>query len=236
MAAITTKRSPGFFSSYSIFAIVVSTFVYAEMVSAWKNICVPGDIYMDLTITTIQPECSTCTTWCESECSKLELSLVKDTDKCSVKSSTLRCKCCCETPSSPEKPPLPPSASEFVGTEPYNYEICESNQTSEKFQHPDGKDCIHKPLCEKSCNEKGLPKARSECVAAAHNSFTKLIWYEQCCCENLAPPPPPPTPPTDVCEDCSYLKRIGCVLPFSSCNCCCKSLHLLSCKGIPPTQ
>ncbi|RZC52862.1 hypothetical protein C5167_021288 [Papaver somniferum] len=233
MAAITKKRS----SSYCVFAIVVSIFVYAEMVSAWKNMCVPGDIYMDLTVNITDPKCNNCTTWCKSECSKFELSMVKDTDKCLVKSPTLRCKCCCETPSSPEKPPLPPSASEFNVTEPepYNYEICEGNQTSEKFKHPDGKRCIHKPLCEEYCNEKGLSKARSECVAAAYNTY-RLNWYEQCCCEKLVPPPPP-APPTNVCEECSYLKRIVCVLPFSSpCNCCCKSLDLLSCKGIPPTQ
>ncbi|KAI3870610.1 hypothetical protein MKX03_030174 [Papaver bracteatum] len=231
MTAIAKKTSPGFFSSYSsVFAIVLSIFIYAEMVSTWKNMCVPGDIYMDLTINNINdPECSACTSWCKSECSKLEL----DTDKCLAKSPTLRCKCCCETPSSPEKPALPPSASEFNVTEPepYNYDICEGNQTSEKFKHRDGKRCIHNPLCEKNCTEKGLSKARSECVAAAYNTY-KLNWYEQCCCEKVLPPPPP----TDVCEDCSYLKRIGCVLPFSSCNCCCKSLHLLSCKGIPPTQ
>ncbi|KAI3893410.1 hypothetical protein MKX03_008998 [Papaver bracteatum] len=174
MAAITSKRSPGFF------AIVVCIFVTAEMVSAWKNTCVPRDIYMDSYTAVSEPECSTCTAWCKSQCSSLDLSMVKDTDKCSIINSTLRCKCCCETP----PPPPSPSASDFVGPQPYNIEICVGNQTSQKFRHPDGKDCIHKPLCEKSCKEKSLSKARSECVAAG--SLSRLTWYEQCCCEKLA--------------------------------------------------
>ncbi|KAI3865945.1 hypothetical protein MKX03_036804 [Papaver bracteatum] len=230
MAAITRKRSAGFFSSFCVVALVVCIVVHAEMVSAWKNICVPGDIYMDSQTTEVsEPVCSTCTTWCISQCSELELSMVTGTDKCSIiNASTLNCKCCCEappSPSSPEKPPLPPSASECDGPPPYDFNMCVGNQTYQKFQHPDGKDCIHKPLCEQSCNEKGLTRARSECVAAGHNTLTKLTWYEQCCCEKILPSPPPPTPPTSICEaDCSFLKRLGCALSFKSCSCCCKSI------------
>ncbi|XP_026377807.1 uncharacterized protein LOC113272118 [Papaver somniferum] len=113
MAAITKKRSPGFFPSYStVIAIVVCIFAYAEVVSAWKNICVPGDIYMDSYTVGGQRACNSCTNWCKSQCSKLELSMVKGTDKCLRNpQNTIRCKCCCEKPFSPPKPPLPPSAS-----------------------------------------------------------------------------------------------------------------------------
>ncbi|RZC64050.1 hypothetical protein C5167_025799 [Papaver somniferum] len=217
MAAITRKRfSSRFFASYRVFAVVVSIFVYAEMVSAWQSICVPGDIYMDSqTDDIIMPVCSNCTTWCESECSKLKLSKVKDTDKCNTddpSGTLLKCKCCCEKRQLlfPPQKPIPPYANEFDGPEPQNFPICVGNQTSQTFEHPDGNDCIDKPECEKSCNDKGLSKARSECVAKG--TLDSLTWYEQCCCEK-----PPP------CEaNCSLLSRLVCVVR-SSCKCCSKS-------------
>ncbi|KAI3877171.1 hypothetical protein MKW92_051126 [Papaver armeniacum] len=182
MAAITKKRSPGLFPSYSTVIAIV-------------NICVPGDIYMDSYTVGGQRACNSCTNWCKSQCSKLELSMVKGTDKCLRNpQNTIRCKCCCEKPFSPPKPPLPPSASKFEGHHPWTFNICVSNQIYEKLKHPNGKDCIHKPLCEKTCNQKGLSKARSECVAAG-SMVSPLAWYEQCCCEKLVPSPPPPSPP-----------------------------------------
>ncbi|XP_026413547.1 uncharacterized protein LOC113309338 [Papaver somniferum] len=230
MAAITRKRSAGFFSSFSVVALVVCIVVHADMVSAWENICKPGDIYMDSQTTAVSdPHCNTCTNWCISQCTNLNLSMVSGTNLCSIsKPSTLNCKCCCgASPSSPEKPTLPPSASEFNGPPPYDFKICVGNQTYQKFQHHDGKHCIDTPLCEQKCKEKGLTRARSECVAAGHNTTTALTWYEQCCCQKPVPSPPPPTPPTSICEaDCPFVKRLGCALFFKSCSCCCKSILL----------
>ncbi|KAI3968904.1 hypothetical protein MKW92_034606 [Papaver armeniacum] len=200
--------SPVLFSSSSVFALLAVFFISTEMVSAWKNICAPGDIYVDseTVVKWRRGNCVDCQVWCMELCSELGTSMVDY--RCHLPSySTVQCKCCCErsTSSSPIRPPSPPpDPDDFSGPAPYDYDICLPGQTYLKIKRTDGEDCIHKSLCDEKCNEKGRLTVRTECVANCTGSpgrsgppIRVYEWYEQCCCENLTPPPPPfsPSPP-----------------------------------------
>ncbi|KAI3843802.1 hypothetical protein MKX03_017999 [Papaver bracteatum] len=190
------------FSSSSVLAIIICLFAALEMASAWKSICIPGDIYIDSTAHAPIPKGLTCTfykNWCDEQCSILGLPPVKY--GCRLQND-IRCKCCCgsspPSPSSPPSQPLPPPApqspSEFEGEWPHMYEICTDGQENLIFNHDNGTECVSKPKCEKECRDVGLLMARKECVAGGE-SYPRpwYKWYEQCCCKT--PPPPPPSPP-----------------------------------------
>ncbi|KAI3968903.1 hypothetical protein MKW92_034605 [Papaver armeniacum] len=208
---LTRRRSPGFF------AIFICLIVSLETASAWRrDLCIPGDIYMDSTSTPLPPggaTCQFCIDWCDEQC--LVLGLPQVNHGCLVSSNTIRCRCCCgrgrspPSPSSPPSPPLPPPAPqsqfEFEGLWPQHYNICESGQEYRVFYHEDGLDCIQKPVCESYCNRKKVPMARSECVAGGFvYPEARYEWFEQCCCADPSPPPPPPPapspPPPDPCS------------------------------------
>ncbi|KAI3983642.1 hypothetical protein MKX01_042478 [Papaver californicum] len=184
--AITKRSTPRFFSSSSVFAVLAYLFISTVMMaSAWKNICVPGDIYIDsqAVVKRRMAVCIDCTVWCMELCLDLGTSTIDH--RCRVPSySTVQCKCCCERlphSSSPPPPPLPlppplDPADDFSGPAPYEYDICMPGQTYLKIKRERDGDCVS------NCN--GFPVRVYE-------------WYEQCCCGNFIPslPPPSPSPP-----------------------------------------
>ncbi|RZC91604.1 hypothetical protein C5167_027666 [Papaver somniferum] len=212
--AITRRRSHGFFCSSSVLATLAYLFISTGIVSAWKNICAPGDIYIDseAVVKWRSGNCLDCQVWCMELCLDLGTSMVEY--RCNLPSyCTVQCKCCCERfPSSspepqPSRPPSPPpDPDDFSGPAPYDYDICMSGKTYLKIKRTDGEDCIHKSLCDEECKEIGMLTVRTECVANCTGSPGRsgspvrvYEWYEQCCCENLTPQPPPlypsPSPP-----------------------------------------
>ncbi|KAI3871168.1 hypothetical protein MKW98_015068 [Papaver atlanticum] len=206
--AITKRRSPGFFSGSSVlFAILGYLFIitFTGTASAWKNICIPGDIYIDseFVVKWRAGNCLDCQVWCMELCSDLGTSMVNY--RCHFPSySTVQCKCCCERfPSSspepqPSRPPSPLPDPDDFSPAPYDYNICMPGQTYLKIKRTDGVDCIHKSLCNEKCKEKERLTVRTECVANCSGSPVRVYeWYEQCCCGNLIPshPPPSPVPP-----------------------------------------
>ncbi|KAI3994924.1 hypothetical protein MKX01_041333 [Papaver californicum] len=200
--------------SSSVFAIIICLFASLEMASAWKSICIPGDIYIDSTGKAPLPPgrtCTFCSDWCDAQCSILGLPQVKY--GCRL-DHEIRCRCCCGSsppspfspPSLPLPPPAPQSPSEFHGRWPQEYEICTDEQEYLIFNHDNGTECIQKPKCEQECRDIGLSMARKECVAGGYTSPREWYrWYEQCCCQNPSPPPPspsqpPPAPGGDTCQ------------------------------------
>ncbi|KAI3847627.1 hypothetical protein MKW92_018153 [Papaver armeniacum] len=201
-----------FSSSTLLFAVIICLFGSLEMASAWKSICIPGDIYIDSTHKAPLPpgrNCNFCSDWCDTQCSILGLPQVKYGCR---HDHELRCRCCCgsspPSPSSPPSGPLPPPApqspSEFHGGWPQEYEICTDGQEYLIFNHDSGTECIQKPKCEQECRAIGLSMARKECVAGGYTFPREWYrWYEQCCCQNPSPPPsspPPPAPCGDTCQ------------------------------------
>ncbi|XP_026459564.1 uncharacterized protein LOC113360249 [Papaver somniferum] len=199
--AITRKKPNGFFPNSQMFAMIVCLSVCAEMAimaSAWRNICIPGDVYIDLGSEYRNPVCKDCTNWCKEQCSNLGTSMVSE--RCKINGNTRRCKCCCKgptptpSPSTTRSPPVAPSPpldpDDFTGPVPWEYDICMPGQTRRNIKRPNGKDCMNKPVCEEECKKEGRVVARVECVACCGDR-----WYNQCCCGDRIPSPPPPSPP-----------------------------------------
>ncbi|KAI3920645.1 hypothetical protein MKW92_021006 [Papaver armeniacum] len=207
---VTRRRSPEYFFNSSVFATAILCLIALETASAWRrDLCIPGDIYMDSTSTPLPPgaSCQFCTDWCDEQC--LVLGLPQVNYGCLVSTYSIRCRCCCgrspPSPSSPPSPALPPPApqsqSEFEGLWPQHYNICLSGQEYRVFYHEDGLDCIQKPVCEEYCNRKNVPMARSECVSGGSAyPEPRYEWFEQCCCADPSPPPSPSPPPPDPCS------------------------------------
>ncbi|RZC91603.1 hypothetical protein C5167_027668 [Papaver somniferum] len=73
---VTRRRSHGFFFNSSVFATILCLIISLETASAWRrDLCIPGDIYMDSTSTPLPPgaSCQFCTDWCDEQCLVLGL-------------------------------------------------------------------------------------------------------------------------------------------------------------------
>ncbi|KAI3875420.1 hypothetical protein MKW92_038104 [Papaver armeniacum] len=202
MAIIRRKTAARQLFAYStVFAIAICLFVFTDMASAWKNICNPGDLYIDSCCNNVSPanceQSKYCTNWCKDLCSGMGVLATQDRCKVDAGGMTL-CKCCCQrTPPSPCDPPYPAQDdSDWTGPAPFDNEICTAGQTSVKIKRTDGKDCMSKSLCPEECQKLGLLAARTECAANIANipAGTAYTWYEMCCCGTSIPPPPPPCP------------------------------------------
>ncbi|KAI3965414.1 hypothetical protein MKX01_042895 [Papaver californicum] len=199
---IIWRRSPGFFSSSSVFVVLaICLIVSTEMATAWKrDMCIPGDVYIDtLNARPSGRDCNFCEKWCIDECSDLDLPAVSYSCRLG---GDVRCKCCCgrsfpssPSPSSPTLLPLPDS--EFDGPWPHDINICKPKDRYIKIKHKDGRDCVKKPSCEESCKKEGLFLTREECGAGGRaDPDPNYEWYEQCCCGKVKPPSPPSPPPS----------------------------------------
>ncbi|MCL7033092.1 hypothetical protein MKW94_025810 [Papaver nudicaule] len=146
------------------------------MASAWKrDLCIPGDIYMDSTSTPLPPgaSCQFCIDWCDAQC--LVLGRPQVNHGCLVSSTTIRCRCCCgrgrspPSPDSPPSPPLPPpvpqSQFEFEGMWPQHYKVIIMMMKISVFKNLNARDIV---------------------------DLVRYEWFEQCCCVDPSPPPPPP--------------------------------------------
>ncbi|KAI3833773.1 hypothetical protein MKX03_016805 [Papaver bracteatum] len=198
---IIRRQSPRLFTGSSVF-VVLTICLIVEMAAAWKrDMCIPGDVYIDTTNGHHGKGCKFCEKWCIDECSDLELPAVSYGCR---DGGDLRCRCCCGKSSPLSSPPSPPTflgqpLSEFDGsTWPHEYDICKQDEQEKilRIKHPHGRHCIHRPSCEESCRREGLWMTRAECVGGgfAHPN-PSYQWFEQCCCGKFKPPPSPPPPP-----------------------------------------
>ncbi|XP_026397901.1 protein PYRICULARIA ORYZAE RESISTANCE 21-like [Papaver somniferum] len=199
---IIRRLSPRLFAGSSVFAVLtICLIVGTEMAAAWKrDMCIPGDIYIDTTNERHARGCKFCENWCIEECSDLHLPAVSYGCR---DGGDLRCRCCCGKSSPLSSPPSPPTflaqpLSEFDGsTWPHDHDICkpEAQERMLKIKHKDGRHCNRFPSCEESCQKEGLWMTRAECVGGGFAyPNPNYQWFEQCCCGKSKPPPPPPPP------------------------------------------
>ncbi|KAI3892364.1 hypothetical protein MKW92_015283 [Papaver armeniacum] len=254
---IIWKRSPGFFTSSSVFAILTTCLIViisTDMAAAWKrDMCIPGDVYIDSQNARPQgTNCTFCEDWCKEECSDLECSalLYPAVSYGCYLGGDIRCKCCCgkspsSLPSSPTRTPLPDS--EFSGPWPHDINICKPEERYIKIKHKNGRHCVKKPSCEESCNKEGLWSTRSECGAGGRAFPDPAYeWYEQCCCGKSKPspppspsppPPPPPSPPLPPKNICKAGDQYSQITYYNTNDCgLCKSDCQTQCSATSVTK
>ncbi|KAI3958264.1 hypothetical protein MKW92_001088 [Papaver armeniacum] len=208
MAIIGRKAAAKQLFAYStVFAVAICLLVFTDMASAWKNICNPGDLYIDSCCNSVTPanceESQYCTKWCKDLCSGMGVLATQDRCKVDAGGKTL-CKCCCQTtPPSPCDPPYPAQDdSDWTGPAPYDNQICTADQTSTKIKRTDGTDCMSKSLCPEDVQQMSvisllvLPILGMRCVVVE-----QAYPHPPPPCPSPPPPPPPPAPcPCSCCN------------------------------------
>ncbi|XP_026429884.1 leucine-rich repeat extensin-like protein 2 [Papaver somniferum] len=192
-----------------LFAILALS-AYSQIASSQ---CMTGEVYAQYKSPSDMEDCGWCTNQCESICSKIGRSAVRDV--CEIKSTGLfikrpyvDCKCCCEAP--PETDAIKsaaslslPSALPQDKTLSLLYtsvieDICkaEGNLYEEISFYVGSPRCSQcAGSCEETCENKNLVNTNLYCATKPPGS-SALITCE-CCCSPPppSPPPPPPSPP-----------------------------------------